>query len=668
MCGIAGAAWTADAAPLSPATLDRMISAISHRGPDDAGTYFSTERNAPKTEGVQLGDRTSLGTSATLGFRRLSIIDLSTGHQPLANEDESVWIVFNGEIYNYRELRADLESRGHRFRTNTDTECIVHLYEDLGPDCVHRLRGMFAFAIWDDRRKRLFLARDRTGKKPLFYRLDRGQLTFASELKSLLLVPGAPRRLNRRAIDSYLCYQYVPHPDCILEGYHKLPPANVAVFEDGLLNVVRYWQPPYELETRSPASSRKPGFSPDQWRQELRRKLTEAVRLRMRSDVPLGAFLSGGIDSTIITGLMQEQSDRPVHTFSIGFPIKEFDERSYAREAAKHLGTEHHELVVEPNALEVLPKLIWHYDEPFADSSAIPTMYLSEMTRRHVTVALSGDGGDELFAGYTRYLAVKLAARFDRLPGPLKRLVTAKLWQRLPSGAGHRSLLRRGKRFLAALGEPPEKRYLRWVGIFEESQRRELYRPEFAAELGDFNAGDFLLQAYAECPSRDFITRTTCADVLTYLPCDILTKVDIASMAYSLECRSPFLDQEVMELAARMPIELKLRGKQGKQILLDTFADLLPPSIQRRGKMGFGVPLPNWFRGELKPFLHDVLFDSRTLARGFFEPSAVQRLFDEHVQAKTDHAHRLWALLCLELWQRIFLDSPEPPATCPTRL
>ena len=355
MCGIAGAAWTADAVPLSSATLERMISALKHRGPDDSGTHCSS--------------------AAALGFRRLSIIDLSTGHQPLANEDETVWIVFNGEIYNYRELRADLEARGHRFRTNSDTECIVHLYEDLGPECVHRLRGMFAFSIWDDRRKRLLLARDRAGKKPLFYRLDRGQLTFASELKSLLLVPGAPRRLNKRAIDSYLCYQYVPHPDCILEGYHKLPPAHVAAFENGRLDVSRYWRPPFESGARFQRadSDAEPGTlktcptTATDWQRELRRTLTEAVRLRMRSDVPLGAFLSGGIDSTIITGLMQEQSDRPVHSFSMGFPIKEFDERSYAREAAKHLGTEHHEMVVEPNALDILPKLIWHYDEPFAD-------------------------------------------------------------------------------------------------------------------------------------------------------------------------------------------------------------------------------------------------------------------------------------------------------------
>ncbi len=645
MCGIAGAAWSSEAAPLLRETLERMTSAIRHRGPDDAGAYFSTGESS--------------GPGVALGFRRLSIIDLSTGHQPLANEDETVWIVFNGEIYNYRELRADLEARGHRFRTNTDTECIVHLYEDLGSECVNRLRGMFAFAIWDDRNKRLMLARDRIGKKPLFYRLDRGQLTFASELKSLLLVPGAPRRLNPRAVDSYLCYQYVPHPDCILQDYHKLPPAHVAVFENGLLSVRRYWRPPYQRG--SEAELQVAPTSPDAWRRELRRVLTEAVRLRMRSDVPLGAFLSGGIDSTIITGLMQELSDRPIHTFSIGFSVKEFDERLFAREAAKHLKTDHHELVVEPNAVEILPKLIWHYDEPFADSSAIPTMYLSQMTRQHVTVALSGDGGDELFAGYPRYQAVRLAAMFDRLPLSIKRLLTAEFWQRLPSGTSKNSPLRRGKRFLAALGQAPEVRYLRWVGIFEEHQRRALYSPEFAASLGDHQAGDFLLGTYAECPDRDFVTRTTCADVLSYLPCDILTKVDIASMAFSLECRSPFLDQQVVELAARMPIELKLRGRQGKQILIDTFGDLLPKSIQHRPKMGFGVPLPNWFRGELQPFLSDVLFDSRTLARGLFDPAAVQRLFDEHTQSKTDHAHRLWALLCLELWQRMYLDSTEPP-------
>lgn len=683
MCGIAGAAWSNEAAPVSAETLERMTSAIRHRGPDDAGTYFSHSPSAASPFVTQQAAMT-LGPAAALGFRRLSIIDLSAGHQPLANEDNSVWIVFNGEIYNYRELRADLEARGHKFRTHTDTECIVHLYEELGPDCVHRLRGMFAFAIWDDRRKRLLLARDRVGKKPLFYRLDRGQLTFASELKALLLVPGAPRRLNVRAIDSFLCYQYVPHPDCMLLDYHKLPPGHVALFENGMLEVRRYWEPPFEpisgarfqraqeMDDQSPTKTSTletcSTWSADRWRKELRNTLTEAVRLRMRSDVPLGAFLSGGIDSTIITGLMQEQSERPVHTFSIGFPVKEFDERSFAREAAAHLKTEHHELVVEPNALDILPKLLWHYDEPFADSSAIPTMYLSEMTRQHVTVALSGDGGDEMFCGYTRYLAVKLASRFDRLPGVLKKLLTAKIWQKIPSGAGKTSLRRRAKRFLRALGQTPEQRYLRWVGIFEESQRQELYTPDFARSLGDHNAGDFLLDAYAACPSRDFITRTTCADILSYLPCDILTKVDVASMAFSLECRSPFLDQEVIELAARMPIELKLHGNQGKQILIDTFADLLPPSIQHRRKMGFGVPLANWFRGELKPFLSDVLFDSRTQSRGYFEPAAVQRLFDEHQQQKTDHSHRLWALLCLELWQRMFLDTAEAPESCPTRL
>ena len=367
-----------------------------------------------------------------LGFRRLSIIDLSTGRQPLSNEDETVWIAFNGEIYNYRELRPDLEARGHRFRTHSDTETIVHLYEEYGTDCVQHLRGMFALAIWDDRRKKLFLARDRLGKKPLFYRLEADRLLFASELKALLQYPGAPRELNPAAVDMYLTYQYVPHPHCIFEGYHKLPPAHWALYENGRLDVRRYWTPPYaEGPPAGSANSNGNGqatansaWTPERWQKELRATLTEAVRLRMRSDVPLGAFLSGGIDSTIISGLMQKLSSEPIHTFSIGFPVRQFDETAYAREAAAFLGTRHHEQTVEPHALSILPKLIWHYDEPFSDSSAIPTMYLSEMTRREVTVALSGDGGDEMFCGYDRYRAVGIADRLDRLPRWVKSLLS----------------------------------------------------------------------------------------------------------------------------------------------------------------------------------------------------------------------------------------------------
>ncbi|HBL44561.1 MAG TPA: asparagine synthase (glutamine-hydrolyzing), partial [Planctomycetaceae bacterium] len=488
---------------------------------------------------------------AALGHRRLSIIDLGTGHQPLANEDGTIWIVFNGEIYNYQELRKELIQQGHQFKTETDTEVIVHLYEEQGTACVERLRGMFAFAIWDERRQRLFMARDRLGQKPLFYREEAGRLSFASELKSLLQIPGADRTVDPHAIDLFLAYQYVPHPWSILKGYHKLPPAHRAVYEQGQLQIERYWTPPYQHPESQPQFQFQ---TKAQWSAALRETLTESVRIRMRSDVPLGAFLSGGIDSTIIAGLMQSMSDRPVHTFSIGFPVKQFDERSYAREAAKMLGTEHHEYVVEPAALEMLPRLAWHYDEPFADSSAIPTMYLSQVTRQEVTVSLSGDGGDELFAGYDRYRAVALSQWFDRLPGFARKMLTASIWQKLPASVEQKSFRRRVKRFLAGLSVPPERRYLKWVGIFDTERRHEMYAPGFREQLSNFDADQFLLDAYQLCPDRDFVTRTTATDVQTYLPCDILTKVDIASMAHSLECRSPFLDHRVAELAAAMPL------------------------------------------------------------------------------------------------------------------
>jgi asparagine synthase (glutamine-hydrolysing) len=666
VCGIAGVAWTADAEPASPDVVWRMTDVLSHRGPDDAAVYHSAAgRRLARGEPLPDGQAAAGKAGAALGFRRLAIIDLVTGLQPLSNEDETVWISFNGEIYNYQELRPDLEARGHRFRTNGDTETIVHLYEEYGPQCVDRLRGMFALAIWDARRQRLFLARDRLGKKPLFYRHDGARLLFGSELKALLQFPGAPREVDPAALDAYLTYQYVPHPECILQGYHKLPPGHWAIYENGRLEVQRYWTPPYAAPPSS-ANGNGHGLLPhrsyEQWQAELRSTLTEAVRLRLRSDVPLGAFLSGGIDSTIISGLMQRLSSTPIHTFSIGFPVKKFDETSYAREAAAFLGTQHHEQIVEPHALSILPKLIWHYDEPFADSSAIPMMYLSEMTQREVTVALSGDGGDELFCGYDRYRAVRIAERTDRLPGWVKRFLSAPLWQRFPSSVEQKSFRRRVKRLLAELSKPPERRYLRWINIFDEGRRQALYTDDFRERLGAVDSADFLLDAYRECPDRDFITRTTCADVLTYLPCDILTKVDIATMAYGLEGRCPFLDTQVAELAARMPIELKQTASGGKRILIDTFRDLLPPSIQNRAKMGFGVPLDSWFRGELRPLLHDTLLDSRSLSRGFFKPESVRQLVQEHDERRWDHGYRLWSLLCFELWQRTWIDSAIPPA------
>jgi len=656
MCGIAGAAWTAGAPPLDLATLERMTTAIAHRGPDDAGYYHSLFARAGAGRDLapppSRDEQHSSGPGAALGSRRLAIIDVAGGHQPLSNEDGTIWIAFNGEIYNYREVQAELERRGHRFRTSSDTETVVHLYEEHGPECLAHLRGMFAFAIWDDRRKQLFLARDRLGKKPLVYRLERDRLLFASELKALLKVPHLPRELNPIALNEYLTYQYVPHPHSILKGFDKLPPAHRATYREGQLEIQRYWAPAFA----KPQANGGAQQTELQARQQLRETLTEAVRLRMRSDVPLGAFLSGGIDSTIVAGLMQQLSERPVQTFSIGFPVKAFDERSYARLAAEHLQTEHHEQVVDPSALKILPKLIEQYDEPFADSSAIPMMYLSEMTRSHVTVALSGDGGDELFAGYERYRAVQLARKFDRLPRPLKRLIAAPLWQSLPASTRQKSNRRRLKRLLSALSFPPERRYLKWISIFDEARLPEIFSPEFRARLRNADAADFLMQAYGECPSRDIVTRTMCADVLTYLPCDILNKVDIASMTYGLEARCPFLDHQVVDLAAGMPLEWKMLAGRGKKILIETFADLLPPAIQRRSKMGFGVPLDHWFRDELAPLLKEVLLDRRSLDRGLFRPSAVEQLVNEHITGRWDHSYRLWALLVFELWQQRYLD------------
>lgn len=637
MCGIAGGVWSAEELGLGSEVLTRMLNSIRHRGPDDSGQHFS-----PASQ-----------HRCALGHRRLSIIDLGGGHQPLCNEDESVWIVFNGEVYNYQELRSELQVQGHHFKTDSDTEVIVHLYEEHGAECVQYLRGMFAFAIWDQVRESLLLARDRLGQKPLFYWHLGSKIFFASELKALLQVPGLAKTVNPQAIDLYLTYQYIPHPQTILEGFQKLPPAHLAIFEEGQLQVKRYWIPPYEPQGGQPF----PQLSIEQWKHRLRETLTEAVRLRMRSDVPIGSFLSGGVDSTIISGLMQSLSEKPIHTFSIGFPVKEFDERAYAREAAEKLGTNHHEFVVEPSALETLSKLIWHYDEPFSDSSAIPMMYLAEVTRKFVTVALSGDGGDELFAGYPRYQAVALAGKTDWLPGSVRSIFGWNLWQRIPTSTKQRAFGRRLKRFVGALGQSPEERYLRWIGIFDEETRRNLYTPQFLNALSGFESSDFLMKTYDQCPSRDFVTRTTCVDVLSYLPCDILTKVDVATMCYSLEARSPFLDHPVAELAAQMPIEFKFGNGLGKKILIETFSDLIPASIQKRNKMGFGVPLNHWFRNELKPLVEETLLSERCFDRGYFQPQALRNLVADHMSGNWDHSYRLWSLICLEKWHQIFIDQ-----------
>ncbi len=634
MCGITGAIWTDPEKALDQDTLRRMTEVLRHRGPDDEGSYIAEFQLRPPRQTL---------SGVALGHRRLAIVDLAGGKQPLSNEDGSVWVVFNGEIYNFRQLRKRLEGAGHRFRTQSDTETIVHLYEDEGPGLLEYLNGMFALAIWDTQRGQLLLARDRLGQKPLVYRHEPGRLLFASELKSLLQVPGVPREIDPQSLDEYLTYQYVPHPRTIFRGFAKLPPGHYAVYRDDRLEVRPYWQVDFNTEEDRPAG---------EYAKELRRRLTTSVELRLQSEVPLGAFLSGGVDSTIVVGLMRQLVGEPVRTFSIGFPVPEYDETRYARIAAEKFETVHEEFQVKPDALAVLPKLVWHYDEPFADSSAVPTWYVSQLTRRHVTVALSGDGGDELFAGYPRYRAVWLAGWFDRLPAVVRRLVAGRWWQRLPASPRQKSLVRRWKRFVEVLGQPADRRYLDWIAIFNEARRGELYTDDFVARLPRLDPLEFLAGALNSSRRRDPVTATSLADLVTYLPCDLMTKVDIASMAHGLECRQPFLDHRVVELAARMPLGLKFRRGRGKRILLEAFADLLPAPIRRRPKMGFGVPLDHWFRNELRDFAREVLLDPQTLGRGYFRPEAVTGLLEDHQRGRFDHSSRLWALLILELWQR----------------
>lgn len=639
MCGICGAAWTDLSRSIDDAHLHAMADRIVHRGPDDAGFYRDEH--------------------AALGFRRLSIVDLAGGHQPLSNEDGTVWVAFNGEIYNFQALRHRLEANGHTLRSSGDTEVLVHLYEDEGPGMFSLLRGMFALAIWDAPRRKLILGRDRLGQKPLIYRHDGSRISFASELKALLALPehDVPRTLDPQSLDRYLTYGYVPHPATILQGIHKLPPAHFAVWHEGKLSLERYWNPDWNREVERPHSEDL---------ERLQTLLPEAVAEQMVADVPLGAFLSGGVDSTIIVGLMQRASSRPVKTFSIGFDDPKFDETGFARLAAEHLGTDHYAFVIQPKAWETLPGLAWHFDEPFADSSALPTWYVAQETRREVTVALTGDAGDELFAGYDRYRAVAVAAMVDRLPEAARRFLSGPLARSVPASSQAKTKLRRVKRWLEAVGDPAQARYLRWVQMFDEPSRLSLYSEAFLDQLvngcgnpTESDPSSFLSRAFRAASDRDPVTQATIVDILTYLPGDLLCKVDITSMAHSLECRSPFLDHRVVELALELPINRKLRLREGrsKVLLKEAFAELLPPSIAKRPKMGFGVPLDRWFRGELKTELREVLLDPVALGRGLFRPEIVLRMIEEHTNGSRDYAYRLWTLLMLELWFRRHIDK-----------
>lgn len=592
MCGIAGKVSGSEA--VDPLLVQRMCGLLEHRGPDSRGTF--------------------LDGGVGLGVQRLAVIDLETGDQPLANEDGSVVVVLNGEIFNYRELRDELRRRGHRLRSASDTEVIAHLYEDHGDACVEHLRGMFAFALWDRRRARLLAARDRAGEKPLFYAQRGDTLWFASEPRAILADEAVPRDPDPHAIDAYLHYQYVPSPASAFAALRKLPPAHLMTYERGRLSTRRYWKLSYR-----PALAELPE---PELHELLRERLLESTRLRMRSDVPVGALLSGGVDSGSVVAAMARLSGEPVRTFSMGFDSPRLDETAYAREVARLFGTDHREYRIGPEALDVLPRLVWHYGEPFADSSAIACFQLAEQVRAHVTVALGGDGGDEDFGGYDRYLQV---ARHD---GP---------------------------------AIPHYAELMSW-DYFGDARRRRLYEPEYLASLGERSYLSVIAGPWAASDASDDVARILDVDVQTYLPSDLLVKMDVASMAHALEVRSPLLDHVLMETAAAIPTRAKVDGAAKKRVYKDALRPWLPDALLDRPKMGFRVPLGDWFRGPLRHLPGDVLLDPRTLERGMFRPAEVRALVDDHASGAVDNEHRIWTLMQLELWLRTYVDAAPAPA------
>lgn len=631
MCGITG--FVESASGLAPlldglagagadprdVLLARMCGVIRHRGPDDEGRRV---------------DRV-----AAIGMRRLSIIDLQSGHQPISNEDGSVWIVFNGEIYNYLSLRRTLAGLGHRFRTASDTETIVHAYEEWGPEGFERLRGMFALAIWDSRDRSLWLARDRAGIKPLYYAETPYGLFFGSEAKSILASGAVERSLDAEALDHYLTFLYTPQDRSIFKGIRKLPPAHLLHWKDNRSRISRYWHMP------------RPSFegSEEEAAETLRATLADAVRCQLLSDVPLGAFLSGGIDSSAIVGLMSEVSGRRVKTFSIGFDQPEFDELEHARSVARHFGTDHHEFVVRPDAASILDDLAWHFDEPFGDASAIPTWYVSRIARKHVTVVLSGDGGDELFGGYDRYLPHPMVQRFDRFNLPFARRMAGLAWPLLPRGARGRNLLRH-------VAEDLPGRYVDSLSFFHPDERRALLSGDLTAMLPSRRPERGHLGRMQRLDGLAWPLRMMRLDFETYLPEDVLVKVDRMSMAHSLETRVPLLDNEVLSLVASLPSHFMIAGGERKRVFKRAVSNLLPASVLARRKQGFGVPVGGWFRGPLAEAFGDILLAPATAQRGYFKQRFITRILSEHLSGRRDHTLRLWLLLVFEIWNRRYLD------------
>lgn len=621
MCGICGIYNVGSGEPVSRQLVKAMADTMVHRGPDAEGLYVSGP--------------------VGLGHRRLSIIDLAGGSQPMSNRDGSIWVAFNGEIYNFQELREDLTQKGHRFKTKSDTEAIVHLYEEVGEECFRYLRGMFAIALWDQRAQKLVLARDRVGKKPLFYAYDGSRIVFGSELKALLQVPGVSRELDPEAVSDYFSLLYIPAPKSVFKNVRKVRPGHYMVVSPQGLREVQYWDLSFQ---------KTDALSEREWCERILDAYREAVRIRLVSDVPLGAFLSGGVDSSSVVALMSELTREPVITSSIGFQEKEFDELPYARLVAARFHTKHHEQIIVPDAAGIVGRLAWHYDEPFADASAVPTYYVSKVARRHVTVALSGDGGDEHFAGYRRYYFDHRENRIRRvIPATVRRLLFGTLASLYPKADWAPRCLR-GKATFESLALSPVEGYFYSVSACRPALKAQLLHQDLQKCLAGYDTLDVFRQYYEKADTADPLSRIQYVDIKTYLTDDILVKVDRASMANSLEVRAPILDHRFMELVATIPSHMKLQGRTGKYIFKKALQDHLPDEILYRDKMGFAVPLATWLRKDLKEMAQSLLLSRQD--DGLLNQAAVQQVWNEHQSGWLDRSTELWTLLMFRLWQR----------------
>jgi len=629
MCGICGYfTWSEEV--IKEEILHQMCKVIRHRGPDDEGLYV--EKNVG------------------LGMRRLNIIDLVTGHQPIHNEDKTVWVIYNGEIYNFQELREELEKNGHHFYTQTDTEVIVHLYEEMGSQCVTKFNGMFGFCLWDKKKNLLFLARDRLGVKPLHYAQVNNQFIFGSEIKSILVHPNVQREIDLPSLSKYLTFEYIPAPHTIFKEIKKLPPGHIMTVNiDGQIKVEQYWDVSFRHDEKI--------RSEEDYCEELLSLLRASVKRRLISDVPLGVFLSGGIDSSTVTALMSKLAPGQVKTFSIGFEDKSFDESTYARQVAQYIGTSHYEDILSPNKmLELVPTIAEILDEPLGDASIIPTYLLSQFTRKHVTVALGGDGGDELFAGYPTYQAHRLANFYEKIPHIIREKLIEKAIMGLPVSTANISLDFQAKKFISGISYSPEVRNYIWLGSFTPPEKKRLLSKEICDILKDGDSFEDIKAYLTKSDCLCLLDRLLYLDMKFYLQEDILAKVDRASMANSLEARVPFLDYTFVEFVAKLPPNLKLKGLTTKYILKKAVKDLLPKGIAGRKKKGFGIPIAKWFKKELKEFVLDVFAEDKIKQQGFFNYSYIKRLLDDHFEGRRDNRKQLWTLLVFELWYDRFIN------------